>query len=152
MQPLRAYLDASVIGGCLDEEFREPSKALVGMIRRGEVVALVSDLLVQELSGAPEEVRAVLASLPRDSVEALQSGGAGEVEALARAYIEAGVLGEAHFRDALHVALATAANADMIVSWNFRHIVHHEKIRGFRAVNLLKGCLPIGVFSPPEVI
>jgi hypothetical protein len=40
----------------------------------------------------------------------------------------------------------------MIVSWNFKHIVHYEKIRGFNAVNQLEGYAPIEIHSPLEVI
>ena len=50
------------------------------------------------------------------------------------------------------MALATIAKADMIVSWNFRHIVHYDKIRGFNAVNLREGYLPIDIRSPLEVV
>ena len=40
----------------------------------------------------------------------------------------------------------------MIVIWNFKHIVHHEKIRGFNAVNLNLGYPRIDIYSPLEVV
>ena len=52
----------------------------------------------------------------------------------------------------MHVALATVSRADMVVSWNFKHIVHFDKIRGFNAVNLREGYLPIEIRSPKEVV
>jgi len=39
----------------------------------------------------------------------------------------------------------------MIVSWNFKHIVHYDKIRLYNAVNTLRGYTPIGIYSPWEV-
>ena len=54
--------------------------------------------------------------------------------------------------DAHHVAIATAERVDMIVSWNFQHIVHFDKIRGFNAVNLREGYSPIEIRSPKEVV
>ncbi|MEK6765485.1 MAG: hypothetical protein AABY49_04555 [Planctomycetota bacterium] len=54
--------------------------------------------------------------------------------------------------DARHVTIATTNNVDMIVSWNFKHIVHFEKIRRFNSVNLLEGYKSIEIFSPREVI
>jgi hypothetical protein len=54
--------------------------------------------------------------------------------------------------DALHVALATVTRCDKIVSWNFRHIVHSDKIRYYHAVNLMHGYDLIEIFSPKEVI
>jgi hypothetical protein len=66
--------------------------------------------------------------------------------------MSAGILGESHANDARHVALATVAHADVIVSWNFKHIVHYEKIRGFNSVNLNQGYAPIEIRSPREMV
>ena len=54
--------------------------------------------------------------------------------------------------DAEHIAAATVAGVDLMVSWNFKHIVHFDKIRGFEAVNLLQGYKPIRIHSPREVV
>lgn len=67
-------------------------------------------------------------------------------------YIEAGILAPIRLDDAAHVALATVAEADLIVSWNFRHLVHFEKIRQYNAVNLTLGHKSIEIRSPKEVI
>lgn len=40
----------------------------------------------------------------------------------------------------------------MIVSWNFKHIVHFDKMRGFNAVNLQEGYARLDIFSPLEVV
>jgi hypothetical protein len=56
-----------------------------------------------------------------------------------------------HRNDLLHIALATIAGADIVVSWNFRHIVRFDKIRQFNAVNLEAGYKPIAIHSPREV-
>lgn len=40
----------------------------------------------------------------------------------------------------------------MVVSWNFRHIVHYEKIAGYNAVNILHGYKPVLIYSPKEVV
>ena len=53
--------------------------------------------------------------------------------------------------DALHIALATIANVDLLVSWNFRHIVRYDKIRLFNSVNIESGYKPIQIYSPREV-
>lgn len=71
---------------------------------------------------------------------------------LRNSYLRAGVVGTANANDALHVALATVARVDLIVSWNFKHIVHFDKIKGFNAVNLGEGYLPIEIRSPLEVV
>ena len=62
------------------------------------------------------------------------------------------MVGPASANDALHVALATVAGADVVASWNFKHIVHLDKVRGFNAVNLVEGYPPIDIRSPLELI
>jgi len=54
--------------------------------------------------------------------------------------------------DALHVALATVAKCQLIVSWNFKHIVHFQKIPLYRAINTVNGYNEINIYSPPTVI
>lgn len=63
-----------------------------------------------------------------------------------------GVVTPKSMDDALHVALATVSSCNLIVSWNFKHIVHFDKIPKYNAVNTLNGYGPIGIFSPMEVI
>ena len=62
-----------------------------------------------------------------------------------------GALGPAQRADALHVATATVAHADLILSWNFRHIVNFDRIHKFNAVNLMRGYAPIEIHSPLEM-
>jgi hypothetical protein len=150
MKRLRVYADTSVLGGCFDDEFAEFSVALLDTVRRGEMTLLVSDLLVDEILNAPAQVKEVFESLPAAGIEQILTGP--ESERLRDQYLAANVVGSASQDDAHHVALATIARADMIVSWNFRHIVHFEKMRGFNAVNLREGYQPIEIHSPREVV
>jgi predicted nucleic acid-binding protein len=150
MHRLRIYIDTSIVGGCCDEEFQDESWALMKMARRGEIRLLVSSLLATELDRAPEDVQAVLPDLPREALEPVTASD--EAAQLRDAYLQAEVVESKRSADAYHVALATVARADMIVSWNFRHIVHFERIRGFNAVNLREGYLPIEIRSPREVV
>lgn len=150
MKKLRIYLDASVVGGCEDEEFAEESRALMDMAREGKATFVLSDLLGAELQFARQSVQDILAEMPPGGLESVDT--TEEAEDLCDAYLSAGVVGPARREDALHVALATVARSDLIVSWNFRHIVHLEKIRGFNAVNLKEGYLPLEIRSPREVV
>jgi hypothetical protein len=150
MKKPRIYIDTSVVGGCLDERFSESSHALMDRARASLAVLLVSDVLIDELGGAPDEVAAILADLPPIAIESVHT--TDEALQLQDAYLAAGVVDKnAHF-DALHVALATIARADLIVSWNFRHIVHYDRIRAFNAVNLREGYGVVTIHSPREVV
>ena len=61
------------------------------------------------------------------------------------------MLGSRFRNDMLHIALATVAEADVLVSWNFRHIVRLDRIRLFNAVNLEQGYKTLTIYSPREV-
>lgn len=150
MKKLRIYLDTSVFGGCFDEEFSSDSGELFAEIRSGKFIVVISRTTLDEISKAPEHVQKVLGDLPDDAVEVLDPSE--EVDNLARAYMTAGVLGKACQGDAEHIASASVADVDFVVSWNFKHIVHYDKIRGFQAVNMLKGFKPVLIYSPQEVI
>ena len=127
---VRIYVDASVVGGCEDDEFAEHSVRLMECFVRGDFVLVVSDLTVQELAAAPEEVRKRLASVPEAHIETLQLDA--EARELAEAYIAAGVLTAQMRADAQHIAIATVARVDVLVSWNFKHIVNLQRIHGLQ--------------------
>jgi len=150
MKAVRVYIDTSVVGGCLDEEFAAESQALMAMARRGEVTLIASSHLADELVDAPAEVKQVFAALPDECIARVMV--TQEALSLRDQYLKAGILGPGSADDALHVAIATVAGADLIVSWNFRHIVHFEKIRQFNAINQFQGYGLLDIRSPKEVV
>jgi hypothetical protein len=122
---IRVYVDTSVFGGTQDDEFIVASNDFFEQVRLGAYVVLLSDETQRELVTSPEAVQDVWLDLPPASVELI--GLDDEARSLAEEYVNAGVLGEASIADALHVAAATLANADLILSWNFKHgIPRHD--------------------------
>ena len=150
MERLRIYLDTSVFGGCCDAEFAEDSLRLIKAVRSGGVVALVSEVVLAELADAPENVRHVLEELPDFGLERVEM--TPDVYELQSAYLRHRILSSRRADDALHVAAATVARADAIVSWNFRHIVRLDRIKGFNRVNHEMGYGHLTVLSPREVL
>jgi predicted nucleic acid-binding protein len=147
--PWRLYLDTSVIGGCFDAEFAEDSRRVMEAILSGQAHLLFSEVVEAELLNAPEPVRRFFLELP-DAVRE-RVAFTSDVEALAREYVARGVVPEAWLEDCRHVAAATIARADAIVSWNFRHIVTLNRIKGYNQVNLLNGYGVLTIVSPKEV-
>lgn len=145
----RVYVDTSVFGGVHDEEFADASRRFFDQVARGTFVLLLSSETSAELDDAPLRVREVLTDVPRKYIESVAV--TEEVYALADAYVSAGVVGEDSREDALHVAAASVAGADLLVSWNFRHIVRYDRVRQFNAVNALKGYRILDIRSPLEV-
>jgi len=148
-QVLRLYVDTSVFGGCLDPEFSAHSRRLFDWAGQGRVVLVVSDVVFQELLPAPADVRAIPGSIPATYLERVELSN--DTIALRDAYIESNVVSRRWLDDATHVAAATVARVDAIVSWNFKHIVRLDKIKAYNAVNLANGYGILTILSPREV-
>lgn len=149
MRP-RIYIDTSVLGGCEDSEFQVYSRRLMELFVRGDLILVVSNLTVQELDAAPEQVRMHLRRVPEQHIEALQLDA--EARELAEAYISEGVVSEKFRADAQHIAIASVARVDVLVSWNFKHIVNLYRIRGYNSINLRRGYPSVEIRAPREVL
>lgn len=150
VRKLRVYADTSVFGGCFDPEFEVESRKFFDEVRQGRFTVVISDLTLEELQPAPEEVRQVLAELPTEHVEQVELSE--DAESLSQAYLDAGIVGTASSKDAAHIAAATVAEVDIVISWNFKHIVHFDKIAGYEGVNMLHGFRSPRIYSPREVV
>ena len=146
---MRVYADTSVIGGCEDHEFREPSRRLMERCARGEMTLVLSAVTLQELERAPQAVRDVLRAVGADNVEVVAI--TGEIRKLADRYVESGALGKGMRADAQHIAAATVSGVDVLASWNFRHMVNLSRIRQYGDVNRRMGYLPVEIRSPKEL-
>lgn len=146
---LHIYIDTSVLGGCADVEFAEDSLQLMELARCGKIVLLISDVVVQELADAPPSIAKLLGGLPEASVEAVALSD--DVLRLRDAYLAAGIVGPKWTDDATHVAAATVAQADAIVSWNFKHIVRLDKIKAYNEINQTMGFGAMTIITPKEV-
>jgi predicted nucleic acid-binding protein len=146
----RIYIDTSIVGGYFDKEFAEATIALFERLKNKEVVFVVSDLLRQELVGAPKHVQTLL-----DDYEAICFEPViltTEAKELADAYIAEKVVGRTSLEDCQHIAMATICKVDVLASWNFKHIVNLMRIKGYNAVNLKMGYATLEIRNPKELI
>lgn len=143
------YLDTSVFGGCFDVEFEQESNILIAQIKDNLFDLVIAETLIRELALAPPEVRGVLIGLQERVVVIEMSP---QIVELRDAYLAANILPLDCMGDAEHIASATVAEADIIVSWNFKHIVNFRRIKAFQGINLQLGYKPVDIFSPREVI
>ncbi len=146
----RIYIDTSVVRGYFDEEFREATVELFERLAKDEVVFVVSDLLDLELLNAPENVRELLHIYSEDRFERVEL--TDEALELADKYIAEKVVGKTSLEDCRHIALATVNKVDVLASWNFKHIVNLQRIKGYNAVNLLCGYQVLEIRSPRDLI
>jgi hypothetical protein len=149
VQPIRVYADTSVYGGVFDQEFASPSTKLFDEVRSGRFQLVIGSPVRAELEDAPAEVRDFF-----DSIVSLGERADADPAAigLSQAYLAADVVGPGSAIDALHVAIATLSRCEILVSWNFKHIVHRDKAPRYNAVNTLHDLPRIAIHSPSEVI
>ena len=144
----RIYIDTSVFGGYFDEEFSEYTIPFFDRIKNGEFILLYSNVTQDELENAPEKVKEFVKRLKADYTEFLEISD--EVIDLASEYIREKVVGETSYTDCLHIALATISRADFLVSWNFKHIVNIQRIKGYNSINIKNGFKQLEIRSPRE--
>jgi hypothetical protein len=142
-------VDTSVIGGCCDPEFQEWSRGLFADFQAGIFSLLLSELTDAEIQNAPMEVKTIYLDFRECADEIIELSS--EAIELADAYLKHNILPQNFRDDARHIAMATIAGVDLLVSWNFKHIVRFEKIQKFNAVNIEMGYKPILIYSPREV-
>jgi predicted nucleic acid-binding protein len=106
--------------------------------------------LEAELLGAPDFVKKLLNDIDEKNIERINLDEKATV--LADKYIEAKVVGKTSRADCQHIAMATISNADVLVSWNFKHIVNLDKIRGYNGINYQNGYKMIEIRTPKEIL
>lgn len=146
----RIYLDTSVFGGYFDIEFELWTKVLFDKINKGEFKVIYSRLTDIELNPAPEQIRNLANSLPKAALEFVDISD--EATALAEQYLNENVVGKTSRADCIHIALATLNNADILVSWNYKHIVNVNRIRGYNSVNYKFGYKILEIRTPREIL
>ncbi len=146
----RIYLDTSVFGGYFEPEFELWTKILFDQINKGSYKIIYSRLTDIELTPTPEKVRELATSIPEKALEYIDISN--DATELAQKYIEENVVGKTSLADCIHIALATLHNADILVSWNFKHIVNINRIRGYNSVNYKLGHKILEIRTPREIL
>jgi predicted nucleic acid-binding protein len=146
----RIYVDTSIIGGYFDSEFAADTQALFKRLENNEIVFVVSSVLDDELEDAPQQVKELLNKYDDDCFEKVEL--TEESKMLANCYIAEKVVGKTSLEDCRHIAVATINKVDVLASWNFKHIVNLDRIKGYNAVNIKMGYEPIEIRNPKDLI
>jgi hypothetical protein len=123
----RIYLDTSVFGGYFEPEFELWTRILFGKIQHGDFKVIFSRLSDIELNRAPERVKELAGTIPENAIEFVNISD--QALQLADQYLNEKVVGRTSLSDCIHIAIATLNHADVLVSWNFKHIVNVHRIR-----------------------
>ncbi len=146
----RFYFDTSVFGGAFDKEFDEVTLKLFERVKLGKIICMFSDLTETELLNAPENVKEHFKNLPKGNIDRVIVKD--EVLTLASKYVAEKVVGQTSFDDCIHIATATIYKADILVSWNFKHIVNVYRIRGYNSINIRSNYQSLEIRSPKEIV
>jgi len=143
----RIYIDTSVFGGYFDTEFSKDTIPFFEKLISNKVEIVVSETLELEIYRAPEFIIDFYESLQNLVKIELTI----EVKKLAEKYIKEKVVGKTSLADCQHIALATINIVDVLASWNFKHIVNLERIRGYNSINIREGYKMIEIRTPKEI-
>jgi len=154
MKKLKIYLDTSVISH-LDApdtpERQEDTRKLWAAIQAGEYEVFTSPVVAQELSACDEPKLSFLSEQLR-AIQFTELQATDEVMELAAQYLKAGILPPKSARDRQHIAYACVYNCDMVISWNFKHMVNYTTISGVKSVNALAGYKEMPIYTPTMLI
>jgi predicted nucleic acid-binding protein len=154
MKKLKIYLDTSVIS-YLDQKDSPHNMRITQRLwtdfEIGKYDIYLSKITIDELEKCDFEKQVTLAGF-LDEILFTKLLVNEETEELANKIIQEGILTQKSYDDCLHIAAATLAECDIILSWNFKHLVNVKTIRGVRGINMLKGYNPIDICSPDMFI
>ncbi len=145
----KLYIDTSIIGGCFDDIFEQHSKLLIEQIKANKYEAYISDITLDELEMAPQNVTEEYLRLkPYLSILNLNN----LAERLAHDYRIHGGFSHKLLSDMRQIALATVHELDVIVSWNFKHMVNPNRVFVYNSINERAGYKPIQICSPSKLL
>jgi predicted nucleic acid-binding protein len=147
---LRVYLDTSVISAYLDDRTPERKRETVGFwYQLNKYDVQVSELTVTELQATrdPATREQMMVLIHSFTVLPLSE----EARVLAQHYLSRGVFSVGMMEDALHVAVAVVSRCEIVVSWNFKHLVNRRRRALVNESNVLMDYPPIDILAPPEL-
>ena len=147
---MKFYIDTSVFGGYFDKEFEVETKLFFEEIINSNHQIIVSAEVMREIIKAQEKVSGFLLSHLEKNMEIILLDE--KIISLANEYVKEGALTEKYLSDALHIASATILKVDVLVSWNFKHMVNFFRIKQYNEINRKFGYQNIDIRTPKEVI
>ncbi len=146
---MKFYVDTSVWGGYYDKEFSDWTIPFFEQARQGRFSIVLSDVTLEELQNAPENVQDLTTTIRPEFIELVTI--TDEQFTLAGHYISEGALTPKFYSDAQHIAIASILKVDSLVSWNFKHMVNFFRIKQYNAINLKFGYQTVDIRTPKEV-
>lgn len=142
----KVYLDSTIFAGFADPRHAVTSQKLMEDFQTGKCKPVISTAVQAEMADAPDEVFEVYAEFLKTNPKVIDFSE--KADTLTQLYLERQILKETEYFDALHVALSTLEEVDILISWDHPNILHFSKVRGFIQVNIELGLKPIQIRCP----
>ncbi|MHA1489414.1 MAG: hypothetical protein ACTSRI_07145 [Promethearchaeota archaeon] len=150
MKKLKIFLDTSVYSAIFDSRDTNRQKLTQDFWNTiGDYEVYYSEIILEEINGISDD------NLKEDMKNLLKIGKnvniSIEVIELTQIYIDEGLIPEKFENDALLIALTSVYSLDILISWNFKHLVKRKTRIGVNLINLKNGYKPIEILAPPEL-
>ena len=154
MRKPKIYLDTSVISHLEQQDAPEKMSDTLAFwkdIEQGKYDVYLSDVTIDEFNRCrPEKLNNLLSYLENIKYTTIRRDN--EIDALANHIISLGILTIKSLYDSRHIASALVAGCELIISWNFKHMVNPKIVKGIRAVSILDGYGDVIIVSPPSML
>ncbi|MBQ3687949.1 MAG: type II toxin-antitoxin system VapC family toxin [Treponema sp.] len=147
----KVYLDTSVISYLEQKDAPEQmqiTRNVWDTFKSGKYDIYISDVVIRELSKCSDSQKRALLLSHLDEIDYKLVDVTHEVFAFAEQMIDFGILKKKSFDDCQHIAAAVISNCDVIISWNFKHIVNYDTIKGIKILTTTEGYKDILIYSP----
>ena len=144
----KIYLDTSVVSHLQAPDTPEKMRDTVKLwedIKSGKYEVYISNITISEINDCNEPKRSFMLDKLKE-IELSVVHAETEVDDLSQEFIKLGILKEKSIDDCIHIATALLIKCDMIVSWNFKHIVNDKTIEGVKAISQTKGLDGIKIY------
>jgi predicted nucleic acid-binding protein len=154
MPKLSIYVETSVWSHAFADDApdsREATLKFLDAARQGKYDLFVSEVVFEEVLRAPTELAARLRELVQELAPVSLDFDEDSFR-LAQEFLQHGVVSPSSIDDARHVAVAVVSELDVLVSWNYRHLVNVRRREKFHQISVMTGYYkPLHIVTPPEV-
>jgi predicted nucleic acid-binding protein len=120
-------------------------------IKQGAHNIFISNVVLDEISENSEGKRMVLLEYLAE-IEYTLIQVDDEIRAYAEKIVSEGILTDRQYDDCLHIGCAVVNQCNMLLSWNFKHMVKVKTLNGIRSINAMLGYHGIDIFPPSMII
>lgn len=154
MKTEKVYLDTSVISYLYQQDVPEKMEDTLKLweyFKAGKYEVYISDVVVNEINECEErKLKILLDYLKQIDYNIIETDE--NTIALAEKFINFGILKQKSFDDCQHIAAAIMAGCDIIISWNFKHIVNQKTVQGVKVITTLEGYRDLLIYSPTVLV